>query len=120
MTTDQEKRCKQIIHTHAALAAAGNIVPIPGVGLAADLGTMTTMTMLLASELGGDIPTSVARNLSVAGLKKMILRQPLKMIAASGSKYVPFIGTGISASFSVAMLEAAGWSLAKELDRQLA
>lgn len=37
MTEEQETRCHQIIHTHAVAAAAGNIVPIPGLGVAADI-----------------------------------------------------------------------------------
>ena len=45
MTDDELSKCKKIIHGHAAAAAAGNLVPIPGVGLAADTVTMTTMAM---------------------------------------------------------------------------
>ena len=34
MTEDQKKRCQKIIHAHAATAAAGNAVPVPGLGVA--------------------------------------------------------------------------------------
>lgn len=117
MTKDQEVKYEKIIHSHAVVAAAGNAIPVPGLDLAADLGTMTTMAMLLAAELGGNVTESVARNLAIAALKKTVLKQPLKTIAKSGSKYAPVIGPAVSAAFSVAMLEAAGWSMAKELDK---
>lgn len=118
MTSAQESRCRNLIHSHAAIAAAGNAVPIPGVGAAADVATMTTLAMLLAAELGGNIPEAVARNLVITALKKQVLKQPLKTIAKETSKYIPFIGGAISAGFSAAMLEAAGWTMAKDLDRK--
>ena len=45
MTPEQRDRCSTIIHTHAAAAAAGNAIPVPGLGFAADTITMTTMAM---------------------------------------------------------------------------
>ncbi len=118
MTSDQKKKCEVLIHSHAAIAATGNAFPIPGLGLATDLGTMATLAMLLAAEFGGNITESVARNLAIAALKRQVLKQPLKSVAKSASKYVPIVGPAISAGFSVAMLEAAGWSMAKELDQK--
>ena len=117
MNNYQEKKIKTLIHSHAAAAAVGNLVPIPGVGFAADMTTMTTLAMLIASELGGNIPESVQRNLVVAALKRQVMKQPLKYIAKKAVKYAPFVGPALSAGFSVAMLEAAGWSLAKSLDQ---
>lgn len=52
MTSEQESKCHAIIHSHAVLAGAGNIVPIPGMGIAADITTMTTMAMSLAAVFG--------------------------------------------------------------------
>lgn len=43
MTPAQRKKCHAIIHSHAVAAAAGNAVPIPGLGVAVDLVTMSTM-----------------------------------------------------------------------------
>lgn len=51
MTSEQEKKCHGIIHTAAVAAGAGNLVPVPGVGIAADMVTITGMTMTLLEYL---------------------------------------------------------------------
>lgn len=51
MTAEQEKQCHAIIHTHAVAAGAGNAIPVPGLGVATDVGTMVTMAMALSSGL---------------------------------------------------------------------
>ena len=48
MNDAQKSACHKIIHTAAAASAAGNLVPVPGTGFAADLGAMITMVMALA------------------------------------------------------------------------
>jgi uncharacterized protein (DUF697 family) len=106
MTPKQEKICHAIIHGHAAAAAGGNI--LPGVGIAADIITMTTMTMALCAVFGGSIIENEAKSMAIAALKSTLLKQPLKLLA----KFIPFAGAFVS----VAMLESTGWILARELD----
>ena len=114
--TDEEKRkCQKIIHGHAAAAAAGNLVPVPMVGLAADTVTMTTMAMALASVFGGSITESVAKNMAINAIIATMKKQPVRIIAKEISKVVPVVGQLVAPSISVAMLEAAGWLLAEEL-----
>ena len=114
--TDEEKRkCKKIIHGHAAAAAAGNLVPVPGVGVAADTVTMTTMAMALASVFGGSITETVAKNMAINAIVATIKRQPIKVIAKEVSKVMPVVGQLIAPSVSVAMLESAGWLLVDQL-----
>ena len=36
MTDEEKSKCQKIIHGHAAAAAAGNLIPAPGVGIAVD------------------------------------------------------------------------------------
>lgn len=120
MTSTQQSQCAKIIHSHAAVAAVGNAVPVPGMGFAADTITMTTMAMALASVFGADIKESVARNLAIAALKRQVLKQPIKMVAKELSKLIPYLGQVVAPTVSVAMLEAAGWSMAKELARRFA
>ena len=48
MNDAQKSACHKIIHTAAAASAAGNLVPVPGTGFAADMGAMVTMVMALA------------------------------------------------------------------------
>ena len=115
MTDDELSKCKKIIHGHAAAAAAGNLVPIPGVGLAADTVTMTTMAMALAAVFGGSITESVAKNMAINAIIATIKKQPARLIAKEISKVVPFVGQLVAPSISVAMLESAGWLLAEDL-----
>ena len=115
MTEEEKSKCQKIIHGHAAAAAAGNLVPIPGVGLAADTVTMTTMAMALAAVLGGSITESVAKNMAINAIVATIKKQPVRMIAKEVSKVVPIVGQLVAPSISVAMLEASGWLLADEL-----
>ncbi|MCR5662026.1 MAG: hypothetical protein K6G50_07855 [bacterium] len=115
MTPEQKSKCEKIIHGHAAAAAAGNLIPVPGTGVAADIVTMTTMAMALSSVFGDKIPENVAKNLAIAAIKDTALKQPIKVLSKELSKFIPFLGQVVAPSISVAMLESAGWVLANEL-----
>ena len=113
-----ENKCKSIIHGHAAAAAAGNMIPVPGTGFAADIITMTTMTMALSAVFGGQISENVAKNLTIAAIKRTILSEPIEILSREVAKFIPFLGQAVSASISVAILESAGWALANELSKR--
>ncbi|WP_427193624.1 hypothetical protein KP615_09370 [Treponema denticola] len=116
MTEDQKAKCHAIIHTHAVAAAAGNAVPVPGLGLAVDTVTMTTMTMALSGVFGGSIPENVAKGIAITALKRTMLKQPIKTATKELSKLIPGLGQIVAPGISVAMLEAAGWAIAKDLE----
>ena len=116
MTNDQETKCHAIIHTHAAAAAAGNLVPVPGLGIASDMVTMTSMTMSLCAVFGGSLTQEAAKAIAIAAIKKTMLKQPIKTLTKELSKLIPGLGQVVAPSISVVMLEAAGWTLAKELE----
>lgn len=118
MTESERSKCHTIIHTHAVAAGAGNLVPVPGVGIAADIVTMTTMAMTLASVFGGDIKESVAKNMAINAIKETALKQPIKVLTKELSKVIPILGQVVAPTISVAMLEAAGWLLAEQLDNE--
>lgn len=118
MNDDQKTKCHAIIHSHAVAAAAGNAVPIPGLGLAADLVTMTTMTMSLCAVFGGNISQEAAKTLAIAALKNTMLKQPIKTLTKELSKLIPGLGQVVAPSIAVVMLEAAGWVLASDLEKQ--
>lgn len=118
MTDEEKSKCRKIIHGHAAAAAAGNLVPIPMVGLAADTVTMTTMAMALAAVFGGSITEAVAKNMAINAIVSTMKKQPVRIIAKEISKVVPLVGQLVAPSISVAMLEAAGWLLAEELSTE--
>lgn len=116
MTENQEKKCHAIIHSHAVAAAAGNAIPVPGLGIAADMVTMTSMTMSLCAVFGGSLTEEAAKALAIATIKNTMLKQPIKTLTKELSKFIPFLGQVVAPSISVVMLEAAGWTLAKELE----
>ena len=116
MTDDQEKKCHMIIHSVAVAAAAGNAVPVPGLGIAADMVAMTSMTMSLSAVFGGNLTEEAAKGLAIATIKNVMLKQPIKTLTKELSKLIPGLGQVVAPSISVMMLEAAGWTLAKELD----
>lgn len=115
MTESEYSKCHAIIHTHATACAAGNLVPVPGVGLAADIVAMTSMCLALSAVFGGNLTENAAKGLAVAALKRTVLKHPIKVIAKELSKLIPGLGQVVAPVVSVAMMEATGWTLAKEL-----
>lgn len=115
MTQEQQRKCNQIIHSHAVAIAVGNAVPVPGLGFATDTIAMTTMAMSLSGVFGSDLKEGVARNLAITTLKRTVLKQPIRIMAKELSKLLPRLGLVVAPTVSVAMLEAAGWSMANEM-----
>lgn len=118
MTSEQESKCHKIIHPAAIACAAGNAVPIPGVGIAVDILVVTTMSISLAAVFGANVTEEAAKGLAIATLKETITRQPIKMITKELVKLIPWAGSIVSSSISIAMTEAIGWAIANELDRK--
>lgn len=116
MTKEETTKCHAIIHTHAAACGGANLAPIPGLGVAADLITMTTMTMALSAVFGCSITEQVAKGMAIAAIKNTMLKQPIKTATRELSKLIPFVGQLVAPSIGVAMIEAAGWQIANELD----
>lgn len=115
MSEEQKTKCKIIIHSHAVAVAGGNAVPIPGLGIAADMVTMTSMSMSLCGVFGGSLTEEAAKVLAISAIKNTMLKQPIKTIGKELSKFIPFLGQIVAPSISVVMLESAGWVLANEL-----
>ena len=115
MTNNQKNKCHAIIHSAAVTAATGNAVPIPGVGIAVDMITLTTMAMSLSGVLGGKLKEDAAKGLAMAALKRTALQQPIKTIAKEASKIIPIFGPIMSASIAVVFLEATGWAIVNDL-----
>ena len=118
MTSTQENQCHAIIHTAAVSAGGGNLVPVPGLGFAADIVAMTAMTMSLAGVFGGSLTEEAAKGIAITAIKNTMLRQPIKTLAKELSKIIPILGQIVAPAMSVTMIEAAGWSIAKDLDRK--
>jgi uncharacterized protein (DUF697 family) len=115
MTNQQRQECHRIIHTAAAGSGAANLLPVPGVGVAADLFVMQVMAMSLVAVFGGNITEQTAKGMAFLAIKKMVFKQPIKVVGKEFSKLLPLLGLLASASISAALIEAAGWSLATEL-----
>lgn len=115
MNEDQKKKCHYIIHSHAVAAGAGNAIPVPGLGVATDLVTITAMTMSLCAVFGGNLTEEAAKAMAIASFKNAMLKQPIKVITKEVSKLIPFLGQAISPTISIVLIEAVGWTIADEL-----
>lgn len=120
MNKEQKSRCRKIIHGAAVLAGAGNLIPIPGTGVAADTVAMTTMAIGLASVFGASLTEEAARALAINSVRQTVLKQPVRIVAKEVTKFVPVLGMLIAPAVSIAILEAAGWSMAADLERRQA
>lgn len=118
MTDSQKTKCHAIIHTGSLAAGAGNLLPIPGTGFAADTVALTTMTVSLAAVFGReDLTKAAAKAMAIAALKKQLLQKPIKAIAKELVKIIPWGGAAAASAISVAFAEAAGWAIAKDFDK---
>jgi len=115
MNEEQKKKCHYIIHSHAVAAGAGNAVPVPGLGVATDLVTITAMTMSLCAVFGGNMTEEAAKAVAIASFKNAMLKQPIKVITKEVSKIIPFLGQAVAPTISVVIIEAVGWNIADEL-----
>jgi uncharacterized protein (DUF697 family) len=115
MTAAQESSCHKIIHSAAVGAGAGNLIPVPGTGIAADVIAMTMMSMSLASVFGGSLTEEVAKGMAITALKSTMLKQPIKVLTKELAKLVPFLGQVVGPAISIGMIEAAGWALANDM-----
>lgn len=77
---------------------------------------MTSMAMTLCAVFGGSLTEEAAKALAIAAIKNTTLRQPIKMLTKELSKFIPILGQIVAPTISVVMLEAAGWTLANELE----
>ena len=118
MTPEQEGKCHAIIHSAAVGAGAGNLIPVPGLGIAADVIAMTAMTTGLAAVFGGSLTEEAAKGLAVTALKDTVLKQPIKVLTKEISKFIPFVGQLVAPAISAGLIEAAGWAIATELERR--
>ena len=118
MTKIQQSQCHARIHPAAAVAAAGNMIPVPGVGVAADLTAMIIMAMQLAAVFGGSLTEEAAKAMAIASIKSTILKQPIRVLAKELSKLIPFLGQVVAPAISATIVESAGWAMANELDRK--
>jgi uncharacterized protein (DUF697 family) len=116
MSEELKRKCQVVIHSHAVMAAGGNAIPVPGLGIAADIVTMTSMAMSLCGVFGGgNITEQAAKVLAISAIKNTMLKQPIKTLGKELSKFIPFLGLIVAPTISVVMLESAGWILANEL-----
>ena len=118
MTPSQKNQCRRIIHSSALAAGAGNLIPIPGLGVVADTAALTSMAIRLASVFGSSLTRSAGKAMALSALKRTMLQQPIKMVGKEVSKFVPLLGQLVAPTISVAILETTGWALANELSTE--
>lgn len=90
MTEHQSKKCRSIIH--AVAAAIGNLIPIPGLGIASDLFFMRLMTTKLCVIFENDSTGMHTKIESIITFKSIMLKQPIKITTKELSKLIPGLG----------------------------
>lgn len=119
MTEQQRKKCRAIIHAHAMAAAIGNLIPIPGLGIASDLFFMRLMTTKLCEIFENDSTEMHTKIQSIITFKSIMLKQPIKITTKELSKLIPGLGQIVAPSISLIMIEGTGWAFAKDLKEKL-
>lgn len=118
MTDAQRSKCRTIIHSAAITAGAGNLFPLPGTGVAADMVAVTAMSVGLAAVFGANLSDEAARGIAFAAIKNGMLRQPIRTLSKELSKLLPVLGQLVAPALSAGLIEAAGWSIAEDLARR--
>jgi uncharacterized protein (DUF697 family) len=111
MTPEQESQCKTIIKAHVIAAKTSNAVPVPGLGIAADLVALSTMTVALSKVFGAELTVDSAKDMVLATLKESALKQ-IKQPGKLFGKLVPGFGKAPDEN----EIEVTGWALAKEIE----
>ncbi|MEE3423677.1 MAG: hypothetical protein VZR11_13370 [Succinimonas sp.] len=138
MNAEQKTLCAKIIHTAAASAAAGNAVPVPGFGAAADLTAVLGMAAALSKVF--NVKCSFAKHTimmaCITVIRKMIFSSlesaPADNAASrfqagnaaekdlvkadSASKQLTVKHHAAKAALSSAVVEAVGWQMAHNFD----
>ncbi|GHT01942.1 hypothetical protein AGMMS50276_31170 [Synergistales bacterium] len=115
METIQNSKCRKIIHTAAAsaAAAAAGLAQIPG----SDAVVITPIQITMIIALGGvfDIPItkSGANSILAAAIACISGRTVTQFLVG----WIPGIGNAINASTAFVITEGIGWYAAKEFDK---
>ncbi|MDV2116420.1 hypothetical protein [Alcaligenes faecalis] len=125
------KECRKLISQRALLSAAAAVVPIPGVDMGADVAILMKVIPIINARFGltaNDVDAlspelkklvvvggtsmglgMVGRVLTTDRVINILVRLGAKKLAGKyGAKYVPLIGSAISASISFVVLRKVG------------
>jgi len=119
MTNEQRVQCHAIIHAAAVAAGGSNAVPVPVLGVAADMAALVGMAVGLASVFGECLTEDAAKKMSIEALKRALLDHPVKVLSKELVKIIPFFGSVYAATVSVGLVETAGWNMVSELEAAL-
>jgi GTP-binding protein EngB required for normal cell division/uncharacterized protein (DUF697 family) len=115
--------CEQYSTLAAGAAAAANLVPVPLVGFSADVAAVTALFSSITKDFGlnserlstianmypsiAPLVNRIIQTMGKDGAIWLLKRFAGRMAAAEASKYVPFVGSMISASISFATIKYA-------------
>lgn len=125
----EEKRqnAKTIIHKSALAAASGNIIPIPGVGFAADIGAIISMNQRVKGlyalgdvskrGLGATTLHNVLRYGSEGFVKQQLAKFAVRMGVGEVAKFIPLLGQFVAATISVTIIEYVGEQMIEDFEK---
>ena len=123
MTSEQKKKCNEVIHT-ASLAAAGvgaGAVAIPVVGSivqAFDESAIPPIQITMIVSIGKIFETSVSKEMAASILTAMLAAKTGRKIAGLLAGMIPVAGAVINGGTAASITEAIGWAAVKYFDEQ--
>lgn len=128
MLEQKTKAARKLVHLCAAAMAAGSAIPIPALGVVADATTLTAMTEAIARTFNIDIEEKKLSEeeplkQALKSLEKYVTREGViallrpmvrVTVAKEASKYIPVLGTAVSATAGAAMMEILGLKVVRE------
>ena len=121
MTSEQKKKCNEIIHG-ASLAAAGvgaGAAAIPVVGSflqALDESAITPIQIVMIVDIGKIFETPVSKELAASLLTAMLAAKTGRKIAGTLAGLIPVAGAIINGGTAASITEAIGWAAVKYFD----
>jgi small GTP-binding protein len=135
----KRKAAEKIVGIHAGLAAANSLNPLPGLDVGVDLGLLTTMSRYVISTYGFS-PAQVEALKTQANMRAAVVKgihevadrlapylterflvmtlrtMGMEMLVANSSKWVPFVGTLVSAGLGYKLTYSFGDKLINECE----
>ncbi|MEZ4870389.1 MAG: GTPase [Caldilineaceae bacterium] len=125
---EKRKRCERKVYLFAALAAATSAIPIPGLGVAVDIGSLLALFELLKKDYGvneltpkevtapalAKIASEIIEYSTKEGALLLLKRYASQVTVEEFSKYIPVVGQAIAASAGFYITNSAGMAFLRD------
>lgn len=119
---EKRKQCEKKVYLFAGLSAATSAIPVPGLGIALDMGALLTLFELLKKDYGiselnpkeitvpalAKVASRILEYTTKEGVILLLKRYAGQVTVEEISKYIPFVGQAIAAGAGFAITRSAG------------